>query len=111
MYQTPENCNSLLSLWANHISFQAELHVHLPLTFANSAGGTLSPLTNQPSCNFLKASLIFPCFSHSTCLAEKPVTTQQSSTQKKKQHEIYHEQNNPNQKSFKANNKSAPKTR
>lgn len=40
-------------------------------TLANSAGGTLSPLLSQPSCNFLYASLILPCFSDSICLAKQ----------------------------------------
>jgi hypothetical protein len=38
-------------------------------TLANSAGGTLSPLSSQPSCNFLYASFILPCFSERMCLA------------------------------------------
>lgn len=42
-------------------------------TLANSAGGTLSPLLSQPSCNFLYASLIFPCFSDSICLAKQQI--------------------------------------
>jgi len=39
-------------------------------TFANSAGGTLSPLLSQPSCSFWYASLTLPCFSHNICLNE-----------------------------------------
>ncbi len=37
------------------------------LTFPNSAAGTLSPASSQPSLNAFWTSRIFPCFSHKIC--------------------------------------------